>query len=187
LAESLVKRLELPPERRIGQLSRGMQGKAALAVALASRPRLLILDDPTSGLDALVRREFMEGIVNLVQETGSTVFFSSHIIDDVERVADWVGILHEGRLIVQSRLEELKGSVKRVVATFENRVPELNLPEIIHQTVDGRQRELVWRDYEKGGAERLRAAGAVEVQVFDCSLEDLFVAYVRPKPIAEVA
>jgi ABC-2 type transport system ATP-binding protein len=185
LAADLLRRFDLPPERRIGQLSRGMQGKAALTVALASRPRLLLLDDPTSGLDALVRREFMAGIVDIVQQTGTTVFFSSHIIDDVERVSDWIGILHEGHLIVQSTLDDLKQSIRRVIATFPDAAPAVDAPGILEQTAEGRQRELIWRDFGEADAARLRAAGATDVQVQSCSLEDIFIAYVRTRAVEE--
>jgi ABC-2 type transport system ATP-binding protein len=118
LAEELRKRLELPAERKVSQLSRGMQGKAALLLALAPRPKLLILDDPTMGVDVVVRREFMESIVAALSDLGVTVFFSSHQLEDVERIADWVGVLHEGRLVVEAPLEELQESVRRVVAVF---------------------------------------------------------------------
>ncbi len=181
LAEQLRERLELPAERRIGQLSRGMQGKVALMMALSSHPRLLILDDPTSGLDALVRREFMENIVGLLQEAGTTIFFSSHIIDDVERVADWIGILEEGQLIIQAPLEELKQSVKRVVATFAEPPEGGEVAGLLSEEGSGRQRALIVSDFENVKLEQLRAAGAVQLEVQDCSLEDIFVAYVRPK------
>ena len=185
LAAELIRRLELPPERRLGQLSRGMQGKAALAIALASRPRLLLLDDPTSGLDAVVRRDFMGGIVDLVQESGATVFFSSHQIDDVERVADWVGILHEGRLIVQAPLDDLKASVQRVIATFEESPPEaLSFPGLLQQTTDGRQLELIWSGFGEREAAALRALGATSLETHGCTLEDIFIAYVHPAPSA---
>ena len=111
-ADELIERFELPLDRKVGTLSRGMQGKLALALAMASHPKLLILDDPTMGLDAVVRREFVESIVGVLQETGVTVFFSSHIIDDVERVADWIAILHEGKLLLQEPLDDLKSRVK---------------------------------------------------------------------------
>ena len=184
LAEELRERLELPAERRIGQLSRGMQGKLALLVALASRPRLLILDDPISGLDPLVRREFVENIVEVLQEAGTTMFFSSQNIDDVERVADWVGIIDEGRLVVQSPLEELKGSVKRVVATFLDGAAEPTLAGVLQREGDGRRRAFICEDFPGGQVDSLRAAGATNIEVQDCSLEDIFVAYVRPRPAA---
>ncbi len=181
-AEHLRARFELPSERRIGQLSRGMQGKMALTMALASRPVLVVLDDPTAGLDAVVRREFMESIVGILQEAGTTVFFSSHIIDDVERVADRVGILHQGKLIVQRPLEELKASVKRVVATFPAVARAIADDDILQQEGEGRQRAIIWADCAEEKLHKLAAAGATDIKVEDCSLEDIFVAYVRPRP-----
>lgn len=176
-AEDLRVRFELPRDRKLGQLSRGMQGKAALLAALASHPQLLILDDPTMGLDALVRREFMESIIGVLHDTGVTVFFSSHIIDDVERVADWIGILHQGKLVVQTPLEELKRGVKRVVAHFAEPPAALDLPGVLHRDGEGRQQAFVCRECE-AAVQELRVAGAT-VQAEDCSLEDIFVAYVR--------
>ena len=184
-AEELLDRFELPRDRKIGHLSRGMQGKLALTAALSSHPRLLILDDPTSGLDALVRREFMEGIVGLLQEAGTTVFFSSHIIDDVERVADWIGILDAGRLIVQRPLEDLKQSVKRVIATFPDEAPALDLPGVLYQEGEGRQRAFIWEDFGSEKLDGLKAAGASNLEVQDCGLEDIFIAYVRTKATRE--
>jgi ABC-2 type transport system ATP-binding protein len=181
--EQLAARLDLPLDRKIGQLSRGMQGKVALVVALASHPKLLILDDPTSGLDAIVRREFMESIVGVLQESGTTVFFSSHIIDDVERVADWIGILDGGKLIVQSPLDDLKASVRRITATFPDGAAEVALDGVLSQEGEGRQRAFVCRDCNDAKLEALRRAGATGLQVEDCSLEDIFVAHVRKQPV----
>jgi ABC-2 type transport system ATP-binding protein len=127
----------------------------------------------------------MAGIVDIVQQTGTTVFFSSHIIDDVERVADWIGILHEGRLIVQSTLDDLKQSIRRVIATFPDSAPPVDSPSILQQSSEGRQRELIWKDFSEANAAHLRAAGATEVQVQACSLEDIFIAYVRTRPAVE--
>jgi len=179
LAEDLRRRLELPADRKLGQLSRGMQGKAALLTALASRPKLLILDDPTMGLDALVRREFMESIVAALSESGTTVFFSSHILEDVERMADWIGILHEGRLVVQSSLEELQAKVKRVIATFPEPRPDFTLPGTLQRQSEGRQQVFIVSDYSQDILQRLHDAGALSVNVEGLSLEDIFVGYVR--------
>ena len=118
-AADLKRRLELPGDRRVGELSRGMQGKLSLLLAMAFRPELLVLDEPTAGLDVVVRHDFLKGVIELIQEEGRTVFFSSHQVHEVERVADWVGIIDEGRLIHSSSLEELKSTVKRIVLTFD--------------------------------------------------------------------
>jgi len=187
LAEELRKRLDLPADRQIGKLSRGMQGKAALLSALASRPKLLILDDPTMGLDALVRREFMQSIVAALSETGTTVFFSSHLLEDVERVADHIGILHEGRLAVQCSLEELQAKVKRVIAAFPEPPMELKLPGTLHRQDEGRQQVWVVSDYSQDLLQRLHDAGALSAYVENLSLEDIFVAYVRESGRPEAA
>lgn len=179
LAESLRRRLELPLDRRVEELSRGMQGKAALMAALASRPKLLILDDPTMGLDAIVRREFIESIVGVLQEAGTTIFVSSHIIDDIERVADRIGILHDGKLIVQRPLEDLKRSVRRLVVTMPEGATPLTPPRMLLREGTGRQQAFVCEDVNDETLAAISSAGATDVQVADCSLEDIFVAHIR--------
>jgi len=104
----------LPPDRKVSQLSQGMKVKLALALALAPRPPLLILDEPTAGLDPVARREFLELIHHHARTTHRTVFFSSHLVDEVERVADQVGILEAGRLVYQGSLDTLRATVRRV-------------------------------------------------------------------------
>ena len=181
-AEGLIERFELPLERKVGTLSRGMQGKLALALAMASHPKLLILDDPTMGLDAVVRREFVESIVGVLQETGVTVFFSSHIIDDVERVADWIAILHEGRLLLQEPLDDLKSRVRRVVATFDGEAPEPgeDLPGgPLSIQRDGRQLVLVCERWGEESRAAIDAMGPTSVESEGLSLEDIFVAFAR--------
>jgi ABC-2 type transport system ATP-binding protein len=110
--ERLLGVLDLPPDRKASQLSGGMRVKLALALALAPRPPLLILDEPTSGLDPLARREFLDIIQRETREHGRTTFFSSHIIGEIERVADRVGIVHRGRMRFEGSLAELKASVR---------------------------------------------------------------------------
>ena len=181
-ADALLERFDLPLDRKVGSLSRGMQGKLALALAMGSQPRLLILDDPTMGLDAVVRREFVESIVGVLQETGVTVFFSSHIIDDVERVADWIGILHEGRLLVQEPLEDLKSRVRRVVATFASEAPQPggDLPGgVLSVEREGRQLVLVCERWSEEARRALDALGPTSVEIEGLSLEDIFVAFAR--------
>jgi ABC-2 type transport system ATP-binding protein len=113
----LLNVLDLPPDRRISHLSGGMRVKLALAIALAHRPRLLILDEPTSGLDPVARREFLEIIRRQSRAHGRTTFFSSHLIDEVERVADRVGIIHHGQLRYEGDIPTLRASVRRVKPT----------------------------------------------------------------------
>ncbi len=110
----LLEVLEIPPDRKTSALSGGMRVKLALALALAPRPALLILDEPTAGLDPVARREFLEIIERQAREYGRTTFFSSHLLNEVERVADTVGIIHQGKMRYQGGLDDLQNQVRRV-------------------------------------------------------------------------
>lgn len=110
----LLRLLDLPPGRRVSHLSHGMRVKLALALALAHRPQILILDEPTSGLDPATRREFLEIISRQARNHHRTTFFSSHLVDEVERVADKVGIIHNGRLRYEGDIATLQESVREV-------------------------------------------------------------------------
>ena len=110
--------LKLPMERKVKQLSRGELAKLALIVALGHKPPLLILDEPTSGLDPLVRREFLECIIQLLADQDRTVFFSTHILSDVERVADQLLVMQNGRLVMHDSLKNFCGRYSRVSFLF---------------------------------------------------------------------
>jgi len=112
--DRLLQVLDLPPDRKAGHLSGGMRVKLALAIALAHRPPILILDEPTSGLDPVARREFLEIISLQARANNRTTLFSSHLIDEVERVADRVGIIHRGQLRYEGDITTLQASVQRV-------------------------------------------------------------------------
>ena len=112
--ERLLNLFELPRDRRAEQLSGGMKAKLALALALAPRPDLLILDEPTAGLDPLARREFMDTIVTEARTQRRTTFFSSHLIDEVERCADRIGIIQAGRMRWEGPLDVLRREVRRI-------------------------------------------------------------------------
>jgi ABC-2 type transport system ATP-binding protein len=122
-AESLAERLELDLERPIGDLSRGNRQKVAVVQAFMHSPRLLVLDEPTAGLDPLMQREFYRLVAEAKRE-GRTVFLSSHVLSEVERIADRVAIVREGRLVVVEGLEELKSkALRRLEIHFAGPVP----------------------------------------------------------------
>jgi ABC-2 type transport system ATP-binding protein len=178
-AEAVKKRLELPGRDKVGEMSRGTQAKLALLLAMAFKPDLLILDEPTAGLDVVVRRNFIQEVIELIQEEGRTVFFSSHLVHEVERVADWVGVIDQGKLIWCSTVEEMKSKIKRLVLSFEEPPKSCaSIPGILYKTPGGRQVEITVRDFSD---ETLAAANALKpanVTVEDLSLEDAFVALV---------
>ena len=127
-AEELRRSFALDPAARIRNLSKGEKARAGLLVALAHRPELLILDEPSSGLDPIARRDILGAVLQTIAHEGRTVLFSSHLLDEVEEVADHVTMISHGRIVLSGPLEELK-QARRV----EGRAPTLN--EIFVATV----------------------------------------------------
>ena len=179
LAEELLRKFELPRKEKLKNLSRGMYGKVALLLALSHNPELLILDDPTSGLDAVVRREFLEGIVEIIREENRTVFFSTHIINEIERVADYIGIVEEGKLLTASSLDDLKSSVKKVRLIFEDKIPEkIEIDGLLQMEKSGHELVLTLKEFQKERLETLRRYSPKSTEVIDLGLEDIFVSLV---------
>jgi ABC-2 type transport system ATP-binding protein len=180
LARRLMERLELPPRGRLRTLSLGTRAKVGLVMALGARPELLILDDPTSGLDPIVRREFLETIIDTVQAEGGTVFFSSHLLHEMERIADDVAILHEGKLRLRAGLDELKASCKQLRVVFPDRVPEsFELPGLLSLERTAHEAILTLSAYEPGLEQKLLSQGAERAEAIDLSLEEIFVETVK--------
>ncbi len=180
LAGLLVARLDIPLGRRLDALSLGSRAKVGLVTALAPRPDLLLLDDPTSGLDVVVRREFLEAIIGHVQSEGGTVLFSSHMLHEMERVADAIAILRDGRLVVQAPLESLKSGTRRIRAVYPAGTPAaFPVSGLMHVDRSPHHAVLTVAGYEPSCEDDLRAAGASSVEVIDMSLEEIFVETVK--------
>jgi ABC-2 type transport system ATP-binding protein len=166
----------IPMDRKIKQLSAGMRAQLNLAVALAMDPELLILDDPTQGLDTIVRRQFLELAIEVIQKEGRTILFSSHILSDVERISDRIGVLVSGKLVVDCEMEELKRRIRKFRVIFAETPPEdLYLTEIIRVERHGRELHLTaanWNEQKQKLIETFRPQSVVEVPM---SLEDIFV------------
>ena len=187
--ERLLTLLDVPRERRIQTFSGGTHAKLALALALAHRPELLVLDEPTAGMDAVARREFLELVQSQARRSGRTTLFSSHLIDEVELAADTVGIIDGGRMLWQGPTAALQSQVRclryRGPADAAPPLPELLAAEparlrVLEDRSDDRGRTVM----VSGEPEVLEAleATAPGWQVVVPSLEDAFVALVR-RPI----
>jgi len=173
--------LDVPADRRVSELSGGMRAKLALALALAPHPAVLILDAPTAGLDPLARREFMQLIVAQARQHRRTTLFSSHLIDEVERCADCVGIIHQGRMRFEGSLEELRATVRRLRISSG---VEFVLPaeiEIWRDETLAETRELVLRAAPEAWPLLALPEGAVLEKV---SLEEAFIACVGSRVVA---
>jgi len=180
LAAGYVERLELDPSEKIATLSRGSRAKVALVLAVACRPELLLLDDPTAGLDPLVRREILQGLLESVADEGGAVVYASHLVHDIERVADRIAFLDAGRLRFEGALDDLKGRTRRARAIFPDAAPvDPELPGRIDCTVDGRVLTVVAQSANGELAAALKRCGAREVELEPISLEEIMVAFLR--------
>jgi ABC-2 type transport system ATP-binding protein len=176
-AASLRQQFGLEPAARIKNLSRGESAKAGLLVALAHRPELLLLDEPSSGLDPVVRRDILEAIIRTVADEGRTVFFSSHLLDEVERVSDQLAMMVEGKVVLSGPLDDIKAGHHQLTLRFDSvqaRPPVLDGA----LSVSGAGRE--WTAICNGQRARLTEAagklGAAIVAERSPSLDEIFVA-----------
>jgi len=115
-----LQRLEIQTQKRIFSLSRGERQKLGFLMAIGHRPRLLILDEPAGGLDPVVRQQFLESLIELVNETGTTVLLSSHQLQELERIAEYVGLIDHGQLLLEGEMEQLRSRMRRVVLMGQN-------------------------------------------------------------------
>ena len=185
LAIELREMFELSADQKVSSLSRGQRARILLLQALAHRPPLLVLDEPSSGLDPIVRREIITAIIRTVSEEGRTILFSSHLLDEVQRVADHVAMLHEGRLVLCDPLEKVLGSHHRFTIRFDQPRPELPaLPGVLHRM--GQDRE--WTVYCNGQRDEflrhLSAQEATLVEESHPTLDEIFVVRSRSSEVS---
>ncbi|MCK5619340.1 MAG: ABC transporter ATP-binding protein, partial [Candidatus Krumholzibacteria bacterium] len=120
MAKKLSQRFNLSPRAKIGSLSKGQARQVALLCAVSHRPELLLLDEPAGGLDPAARREFLETSIQLLNEAGSTILFSSHHMTDVERMAGRVVMIHEGNILVDSGMDDLREGYSIALVPYVN-------------------------------------------------------------------
>jgi ABC-2 type transport system ATP-binding protein len=173
-ASKLLGALDLNPARKISELSTGNKKKVSIVQAMLHRPKLLIMDEPTSGLDPLVQHEFY-GLIKQASEQGATVFFSSHVLSEVQRVCSRVGIIREGRLISTQTMEELTGTqYKRVKAELDG---EFKLPGATDFKRQNGTIEFLYKGSADALLKALAARHVTSILIEDPPLEDIFMTY----------
>jgi ABC-2 type transport system ATP-binding protein len=188
-ARELLDTFALDPAKKIKDLSKGMRAQAGLIAAVAYRPELLILDEPSSGLDAVVRRDILDAIVRAVADDGRTVIFSSHLLDEVERMSDHVTLMHQGRVTLSGVLDDVRHDYQRSRVRFAE---HLDRPPALDTALAMEGGGRTWSVIHSGPPEQFRnsvlARGGEVVESRDATLEEIFLARAgRSRPQAEAA
>jgi ABC-2 type transport system ATP-binding protein len=176
----LIERFELPVDSRIRNLSRGHFVRLQIVLALAHNPELILFDEPTSGIDPVGRRELLTMLIEEVsRDAGHTVVFSSHLVEDVERLADSVAIMDGGRIVANGPVDAIKGSRRRV--EFSSVVPDAELSAVpgLVALRKGPGGAVAVTTEPDNAVQYLRSRGAAEAAVVSGSLEQVFFDYVN--------
>ncbi len=186
LCESLLDLFELDCAKKVKHLSKGMLAKLSLLLAISHEPELLILDEPTAGLDPIAREEFLDGVLRTVVQRGQTVLFSSHTLSDVQRMADTVGIIDDGELLAHRPVDELLAGTKRIRAVLQDgHLPRAAPQQTIWQRVQRREWLLTVKDFSPEVVQQVRESNPVEtVEVTDLGLEEIFKDYIKGRRAA---
>lgn len=176
--QECARRLEIPMKQRFDKLSNGNQTKVFLMLALSQRAELLILDEPTTALDPVTAEEFLRMLAEDALDRGSTIFFSSHQLEELERIAEYVGVMDHGKLLLQARLDDIKNDFRLITASG-NGLPLEKTPQLVSVEVDGDScRYFVTTDAE-GFAAELTRNGATVTQSIPLNLRESFLQLVR--------
>jgi ABC-2 type transport system ATP-binding protein len=178
-AGKLLDLLELPRRSRVRNLSKGQNSRLALLLALGHRPRAVILDDPTLGLDPIARKDFLRHVIGLLQSNGVTVFFSSHLLYEIEPVADYVAILKDGVITKSATTDELRRSVKKLVFSGADGFGAGDIEGILDVARAGDRAAVTVEGCDAAKRAAIEeTAGSAAVRQVDLNLDEIFEAYV---------
>jgi ABC-2 type transport system ATP-binding protein len=176
-ARELLETFALDPSKKIKELSKGMRAQAGLVAAVAYRPDLLILDEPSSGLDVVVRRDILDAIVRTVADDGRTVIFSSHLLEEVERMSDHVTLIHHGRVTLNGALDDVRRGYQRSRVRF---VEHFDQPPVLDAALAMEGGGRTWSVVHSGPPEQFHhsvlALGGEVIESRDATLEEIFLA-----------
>ena len=176
-AEELREMFELSPDQKVKTLSRGQRARAGLIAAIAHRPQLLVLDEPSSGLDPVVRRDILSAIIRTVADEGRTVLFSSHLLDEVQRVSDHVAVLHLGKMLLTSPMDDVLTSHHRLTVRFEQPLDSpLKIDSALRYEGEGREWTVLCNGEQAAVEAQLSELNGEIVDRSAPTLDEIFVA-----------
>ncbi|MFC1760974.1 ABC transporter ATP-binding protein [Planctomycetota bacterium] len=176
--DELMEILQLPRKTKVKALSKGQNSSLALLLALGHRPDLVILDDPTLGLDPIARKDFLRHVIDLLQSQGVTVFFSSHLLYEIEPVADHIAILHNGVIRKTGKTEALRESIRKFIFTLKPSADVTKLPGLIDVAAENDRLSVTLEDCDdirRNQIKQISQNGLIEKAL---NLDEIFEAYV---------
>ena len=179
-ADELLSEFYLEPHRKLSVLSKGELGKVMMLLALAQKPELLVLDEPTDGLDPVARREILGAVLNYVTDAQATVLISSHLVHELERICDWVGLMDHGQLIAELQMQDFKNGLKRLrVSSAPAEFVNAPFTVLSRDRTNVVVEQLLVRGWMPGMQEYLVESGATVREVIDLDLEEGFVEMLK--------
>ncbi len=178
LTNKLLDMLELPLRSKVKTLSKGQNSRLALLLSLGHRPKVVILDDPTLGLDPIARKDFLRHVILLLQSNGVTVFFSSHLLYEIEPVADHVAILDKGTIIKTGKTEQLRESIRKFILSPKPQSNPSEVSGVLDVLKSGENISITVQDCDEDKSKAIRMMALDGVQETALNLDEIFEAYV---------
>ena len=175
LYETLRKSFNLDPKTQLRRFSKGIQKQAAFLLAIASRPKVLVLDEPVDGLDPVMRRQVWGLMLQDVAQRGTTVLVSSHNLRELEDVCDHVGILHKGKMLLERTLDELQDNVIKVQIVFRDGSDLPRELQVLHRSNVGKVETAIIRGSQESVSAALAAINPIFFDLVPLTLEEVFV------------
>jgi len=175
--ETLKQVFPLDEKKRVSRLSKGMQRQAAFWLGVSTMPRIMLLDEPVDGLDPIMRRKVWNLMLQDVAERGTTVLVSSHNLRELEDVVDHIGILHNGRLVVERELDDVKSDIHKLQVGYTGEIPEkaLAMEGILHREQIGSILSLIVRGRKETVLPKIKATKPVILDILPLTLEEIFI------------
>jgi ABC-2 type transport system ATP-binding protein len=176
--DELIEILKLPRDAKVKSLSKGQNSSLALLLALGHRPDIVILDDPTLGLDPIARKDFLRHVIELLQSNSVTVFFSSHLLYEIEPVADHIAILDDGIIIKSGQTKQLRDSVRKFILKPSPDADINSLPGVLDILKAGDNISITVEDCDESKRAKIKAISVNGMQETALNLDEIFEAYV---------